>query len=89
MSFVTSRCDAMFGPRQRTRVGTGKRLQIVLGNMNPANSNVAQEAEQRAQQMLCLARIPARSSHTKTKGRTAHRWLTHKQRDAISASLTL
>jgi hypothetical protein len=60
-----------------------KRLQILLQNMNLTYTNVSQEAERRAQQVLARLGSRARSAQNKTTGWTAHRWLNHKQRDSI------
>ncbi len=60
-----------------------KRLQILLQNMQLSNTNVAQEAERKAQQLLFRIGSRARSAQHKTTGWTAHRWLTHKQRDQM------
>jgi hypothetical protein len=58
-----------------------KRLQILLQNMQLSNTNIAQDAERKAQQLLSRIGSRARSAQNKTTGWTAHRWLTHKQRD--------
>lgn len=60
-----------------------KRLQILLQNMQLANTNVAQETERKAQQVLFRIGSRARSAQNKTTGWTPHRWLNHKQRDRI------
>jgi hypothetical protein len=60
-----------------------KRLQVLLSNMNLANTNVAQEAERRAQRVLSRLSSRARSAQTKTTGWTPHRWLNYKQRDSL------
>jgi hypothetical protein len=60
-----------------------KRLQILLQNMNLSNTNIAQEAERKAQQILSRIGSRARSAQNKTTGWTAHRWLNYKQRDSI------
>lgn len=60
-----------------------KRLQILLQNMQLSNTNVAQEVERRAQQLLFRIGSRARSAQHKTTGWTAHRWLNHKQRDRM------
>jgi hypothetical protein len=60
-----------------------KRLQILLQNMQLSNTNVAQESERKAQQILFRIGSRARSAQHKTTGWTAHRWLTHKQRDRM------
>jgi hypothetical protein len=60
-----------------------KRLQILLQNMQLSNTNVAQDAERKAQQILFRLGSRARSAQHKTTGWKPHRWLTHKQRDQI------
>ncbi len=60
-----------------------KRLQLLLQNMGLAHSNVAQETERRAQQVLSRLGSRARTAQHKTTGWTPHRWLNHKQRDSI------
>jgi len=60
-----------------------KRLQILLQNMNLSNTNIAQDVERKAQQILSRIGSRARSAQNKTTGWTAHRWLNHKQRDSI------
>jgi hypothetical protein len=60
-----------------------KRLQILLQNMNLSNTNIAQEAERKAHQILSRIGGRARSAKNKTTGWTAHRWLNYKQRDSI------
>jgi hypothetical protein len=60
-----------------------KRLQILLQNMQLSNTNVAQDAERKAQQILFRIGSRARSAQHKTTGWKPHRWLTHKQRDQI------
>jgi hypothetical protein len=60
-----------------------KRLQLLLQNMGLAHSNVAQEAERRAQQVMSRLTYRARTAQHKTTGWTPHRWLNYKQRDSI------
>jgi hypothetical protein len=60
-----------------------KRLQLLLQNMGLAHSNVAQEAERRAQQVMSRLTSRARTAQHKTTGWTPHRWLNYKQRDSI------
>jgi hypothetical protein len=60
-----------------------KRLQLLLQNMGLAHTNVAQEAERRAQQVISRLISRARTAQHKTTGWTPHRWLNYKQRDSI------
>jgi hypothetical protein len=60
-----------------------KRLQILLQNMQLCSTNVAQESERKAQQILSRISSRARSAQSKTTGWKPHRWLTHKQRDRM------